>query len=57
MDILSRYVVGWMLAARESAALAEQLIADTIQKHNTVPGTLTFHATASAQLFFTTLGS
>jgi transposase InsO family protein len=44
MDIFSRYVVGWMLAARESAELAEQFIADTIQKHNIVPGTLTLHA-------------
>jgi putative transposase len=44
MDIFSRYVVGWMLAARESAELAEQLIADTIGKHNIVPGTLTLHA-------------
>jgi putative transposase len=44
MDIFSRYVVGWMLAARESAELAEQFIADTIQKHNITPGTLTLHA-------------
>jgi len=44
MDIFSRYVVGWMLAARESAELAEQFIADTIQKHNIEPGTLTLHA-------------
>jgi putative transposase len=44
IDIFSRYVVGWMLAARESAELAEQLIADTIQKHNIAPGTLTLHA-------------
>ena len=44
LDIFSRYVVGWMLAARESAELAEQLIADTIQKHNIAPGTLTLHA-------------
>ena len=44
MDIFSRYVVGWMLAARESAELAEQLIADTIQKHDIAPGTLTLHA-------------
>jgi len=28
MDVFSRYVVGWMLAYRESAALAEQLILD-----------------------------
>ena len=32
LDIYSRYVVGWMLAHRESAELAEQLIADTLQK-------------------------
>ena len=28
LDIFSRYVVGWMIAPRESAQLAEQLIAD-----------------------------
>jgi hypothetical protein len=38
------YVVGWMLAARESAELAEQLIAETVEKQNIVPGTLTLHA-------------
>jgi putative transposase len=44
LDIFSRYVVGWMIAARESAELAEQLIGDTIEKQNIVPGTLTLHA-------------
>jgi putative transposase len=44
LDIFSRYVVGWMLAARESAELAEQLIADTLQKQNIAPNTLTLHA-------------
>jgi putative transposase len=44
LDIFSRYVVGWMLASRESAELAEQLIADTIAKQNIAPGTLTLHA-------------
>jgi putative transposase len=44
LDIFSRYVVGWMLAARESAELAEQLIADTVEKQNIAPGTLTLHA-------------
>ena len=44
LDIFSRYVVGWMLAARECAQLAEQLIADTIAKQNIAPGTLTLHA-------------
>lgn len=44
LDIFSRYVVGWLLAQRESAELAEQLIADTIAKQNIAPGTLTLHA-------------
>ena len=44
IDIFSRYVVGWMIAERESAELAEQLIADTVAKHNIHPGTLTLHA-------------
>jgi putative transposase len=44
LDIFSRYVVGWMVALREAAELAEQLIADTIAKQHIVPGTLTLHA-------------
>jgi putative transposase len=44
LDIYSRYVVGWMVAYRETAELAEQLIADTVAKQNIVPGTLTLHA-------------
>jgi putative transposase len=44
LDIFSRYVVGWMIALREAALLAEQLIADTVGKHNIAPGTLTLHA-------------
>jgi putative transposase len=44
LDIFSRYVVGWMIAPRESAELAERLIADTIAKHGIAPGMLTLHA-------------
>lgn len=44
LDIFSRYIVGWMIAAREAAELAEQLIADTVHKQKIVPGTLTLHA-------------
>jgi putative transposase len=44
LDIFSRYVVGWMVAEGESAALAEQLIADTCAKENVIPGTLKIHA-------------
>jgi transposase InsO family protein len=44
LDIFSRYVVGWLLAHRESALLAEQLIADTLAKQDIAAGTLTLHA-------------
>jgi putative transposase len=44
LDVFSRYVVGWMIAASESAALAEQLIAETCAKQGIPPGQLTIHA-------------
>jgi putative transposase len=44
LDIFSRYVVGWMVAIRESAALAEKLIRETCQKQAIRPGQLTVHA-------------
>ncbi len=44
LDTFSRYVVGWMVAPRESADLAQQLIADTAAHHNVMPDTLTLHA-------------
>jgi putative transposase len=44
LDIFSRHVVGWLIADRESAELAEQLIADTVARHDVEPGMLTLHA-------------
>jgi putative transposase len=44
LDIYSRYAVGWMLAARESAVLAEKLIAATCAKQGIARGQLTIHA-------------
>jgi putative transposase len=44
LDVFSRYVVGWMVATKESAALAEKLIADTCAKQAIEPGQLTVHA-------------
>jgi putative transposase len=44
LDVFSRYVVGWMVAHRESAALAEKLIHDTCARQGIVPGHLTIHA-------------
>ncbi len=50
LDIFSRYVVGWMLAPHESAALAERLIAETCAKHGIQPGQLTLHADRGASM-------
>src|SRR5205807_1335575 len=36
IDIYSRYVLGWLLAKRETAELAKHFIAETINKHNAV---------------------
>ena len=44
LDIYSRYVVGWMAAAREAALLAERLLADTITTQRVEAGRLTIHA-------------
>jgi putative transposase len=44
IDIYSRYVPGWLLAKRESAELAERLLAETIRKQNVVADQLTIHA-------------
>ena len=38
LDIFSRLVVGWLVAERESAELAEQLIADSVARHDIEPG-------------------
>ena len=44
LDVYSRYVVGWMVAHREHAELAERLIAETIAKQEVPAGQLTLHA-------------
>ena len=44
LDIFSRYVVGWMVAPKESAALAERLIDDACAKQAIAPNQLTLHA-------------
>jgi len=44
LDIFSRYVPGWLIAERESATLAEQLIAETCAKQEIEPDQLTLHA-------------
>ena len=50
LDIFSRCVVGWLIALRESAELAEQLIAETVARHAVLPGMLTLHADRGASM-------
>lgn len=47
MDIFSRYVTGWTVAARETAQITEQLIADAVTIHGR-PGSL--HADRSTSM-------
>jgi putative transposase len=44
LDLFSRKVVGWLMAAQESAALAEQLVAATCAREGIAPDQLTLHA-------------
>ena len=44
LDVFSRYVVGWLIADRESSTLARKLIAESCERQNVVPGQLTVHA-------------
>jgi len=44
LDVYSRYVVGWMIAERESSALAEELISQTCARQGIERGQLTIHA-------------
>jgi len=44
LDLFSRYVVGWMLAERESGGLAKTLIEASCAKQGIQPGQLTVHS-------------
>jgi putative transposase len=44
LDVFSRYVVGWMVAPRESAELAKKLIEETCEKQEIQPNQLGIHA-------------
>ena len=50
LDIFSRYVVGWMVAPHESAALAEGLISETYLNQRIAKGQLTLHADRGASM-------
>jgi len=44
LDIFSRYVIGWLIAERESGCLAEELIAESCLRQQIQPDQLTLHA-------------
>jgi putative transposase len=44
LDVYSRYAVAWLVAPRESARLAEELIAEAVYDHSVGHGQLTLHA-------------
>lgn len=44
LDLFSRFVVGWLVAERESAALAEQLIDESAARQGITPGQLCLHS-------------
>jgi putative transposase len=44
LDIYSRYVSGWLLANRESTALAKRFISETCEKQQIEPGQLIIHS-------------
>jgi putative transposase len=50
LDVFSRYVVGWLLAEREAAVLAGQLIAQSCERQGIRPGQLTVHADNGAPM-------
>lgn len=50
LDIFSRQVVGWMIAPRECAQLARDLIEQTLARHNIGPHELTLHADRGASM-------
>lgn len=50
LDVFSRYVVGWLLAHREAASLAQRLIATTVIREGIVPRQLTVHADRGAAM-------
>jgi len=50
LDVFSRYVVGWMVAERDSATLAQRLIAQTCERQGVARGQLTIHADRGAAM-------
>ena len=50
LDLYSRFVVAWMVGQRENSALAKQLFAEAITRHEVDPGTLVVHMDRGAPM-------
>lgn len=50
LDVFSRYVVGWLLAERESAALGKRLIGESCARQGILPRQLTVHSDRGAPM-------
>ncbi len=50
IDIFSRYVVGWMLVRRSTAAVAEHFIAEVLKRENIAPGQVVVHANSGTEM-------
>lgn len=55
MDIYSRYVVGWLIAERESRTLAKKLIQESCLKQGIQPNQLTLHSDLGPSMKSTTV--
>lgn len=55
MDIFSRYIVGWLIAPRESGTLAKRLMEESYQKQNLKPGQLIIHADRGSSMMSVTV--
>jgi putative transposase len=56
MDVFSRFVVGWMIATKESSELAKTLISESYERQHITPGTLTVHADNGKPMVALTVG-
>jgi putative transposase len=50
LDLFSRFVVGWLVAARENGLLAEQLIAESCRRQQITPQQLKVHSDRGAPM-------
>lgn len=55
LDLYSRYLIGWLIAERQSATLAEQLLSECYQRWNIAPEQLTVHTDNGGPMIAQTL--